>query len=254
MYKFFIPFIALSICLHASAQLTLSGVVLDNSKMNYVEGAAVFTNSGKVSLTDSLGKYKIAITPTDSVYFVYNNKPTQKFAVATIPNTDQFDISIQIPVKSKFSMLKEVIVQSKSYKRDSAENRNEYAKYFNFKPNGITTTVTPTGAVGMDATSLINMFRFKRNKQLKKFQIWLEKDEQEKYVNYRFSKRFVGRVTQLKGAMLDTFLVWYRPSYKFVASSTEITYNEYVLNASYHFKKIISAKGLGIGKKNEEDE
>ena len=251
MFKFFTFIFLLFIYGNVWAQPILSGTVLDKSKINYVEGAAVFTTSGKVALTDSLGKFTIAVKPTDSVYFVYNNKPTQKFAVAAIPNTEQFEISLHIPVKSKYTMLKEVVVQTKNYKRDSAENREAYAKYFNYKKPSIETSVNPGGGVGMDANALINMFRFKRNKQLKKFQIWLEKDEQEKYVNYRFSKKFVGRVTQLKSPMIDTFLLWYRPTYEFVINSTELQYNQFVLNASYHFKKIMNLPTKIIGKKEE---
>ena len=63
----------------------------------------------------------------------------------------------------------------------------------------------------------------------------------EKYVNYRFNKIFVRRVTQLKSPLLDTFLVWYRPTYEFASTSSELDFNQYILNASYHFKKTFIA-------------
>ena len=206
------------------------------------------STGGKITVTDSMGKYTIQAGAGDSLYFVYNNKPTQRFAVNKIPNTAQFNISLHIPIKSKYGILKEVVVFSKNYKQDSAENRQNYGEVFSYRKAGIQTSITPGGGVGLDANELINMFRFKRNKRLKAFQARLEADEKEKYITYRFSKIFVRRITQLQSPALDSFLVWYRPSYEFVSNSSEIEFNQYVLNASYHFKRTI---GTGEAKKED---
>jgi hypothetical protein len=233
---------------HAYTQVKVSGTVLDKSKINYVSGVSVISTSGKITLTDSLGHYNINTNKGDSLYFVYNNKPTQKFSVSTIPNTAQFDISIHLSVKSNYKVLKEVIVFSNGYKRDSLENRENYGEVFSYHKPRIETSITPGGGVGMDANELINMFRFRRNKRLQKFQERLENEEKEKYVSYRFNKTFVRRITQLKGVSLDTFLIWYRPSYEFASTSSLIEFNQFVLNASYYYKKIM---GIGEGKKEE---
>ena len=50
------------------------------------------------------------------------------------------------------------------------------------------------------------------------------------------NKNFVKRITQLQGAELDTFMVRYSPSYEFASMADEITFNKYILNASYRFK------------------
>ena len=220
-----------------TAQITVSGTVLDNSKVNFVEAVGVMSTGGKIAVTDSLGKYSIQAAADDSLYFIYNNKPTQKFAVNKISNTAQFDISLHIPVKSRYSLLKEVVVYSKNYRKDSAENRENYGEIFSYKKQGLQTSISPGGGVGLDANAIINAFRFKRNKRLKAFQQRLEEDEKEKYVNYRFNKIFVRRITQLQSPALDSFLVWYRPSYEFATASSEIEFNQYILNASYLFKK-----------------
>ena len=221
---------------------------MDNSKINFVEAVGVMSTGGKIAVTDSLGKYSIQASAEDSLYFIYNNKPTQKFAVNKIPNIAQFDISLHISVKSRYSLLKEVVVFSKNYKQDSAENRENYGEIFSYKKQGIQTSVSPGGGVGLDADELINAFRFKRNKRLKAFQKRLEADEKEKYINYRFNKIFVRRITQLQSPALDSFLIWYRPTYEFAATSSEIEFNQYILNASYHFKKTI---GIGEAKKEQ---
>lgn len=249
MHKYLLLILLLGICIAAEAQPELSGTVLDNSKKNYVEGVRVVSSNGHISFTDSLGHYSIPVAKGDSIFFMYNNKPTQKFAVSTITNLGQFDISLPITVRGKYTVLKEVTVFSKSYKQDSAENRETYNNVFSYHKPRVETSITPGGGVGMDLNELVNMFRFRRNRNLKAFQKRVEADEQEKYVNYRFSKKAVHRITQLNSPALDTFLVWYRPSYEFVAKSSEITFNQYVLNAYYQFHRL-----TGLGELKEEQE
>lgn len=221
----------------AKAQFTVSGNVLDKGKLNLVPDVKVVSTGGTMSMTDSMGRYTIIVKPGDSLYFVYNNKPTQRFPVDKISNSAQFDVSLHVFVNSKYTVLKEVVVFSKTYKEDSLENRQTYSDVFEYKKPGISTSINPGGAVGADVNELINFFRFKRNKRLKAFQNRLEDQEKERYVNYRFNKITVGRITGLKSPQIDSFLVWYRPSYEFAAAADEIAFNQYVLDAYYQFKK-----------------
>jgi len=243
----FIFFSSFSIVLRA--QYTVSGTVLDKSKINRVENVKVLSTGGMFTITDSMGRYSIMVKPGDSLTFVYKNKPTQPFAVNTINNLQQFDISLHLNIESKYSVLKEVIVYSKSYKEDSIENRQTYADIFRYEKPGISTSIAPGGAVGADVNELINIFRFRRNKRIKAFQQRLEMQEQEKYIDYRFNKITVGRITGLSGLALDSFLVWYRPSYDFTQLSSELAFNQYILNASYQYRKI-----MPIGEAKKEDQ
>lgn len=222
--------------LSVTAQVTVSGTVYDASKKNPVENVVIKSSAGKIAITDTLGRYNIKVDSADSLVFVYLNKSTQKFFVSQISNPQSFDISLQVNVKSKYNTLKEVVVISKSYQQDSVENRELYADFYNFRKPSFQTNVSPDGAVGADLDEIINIFRFKRNKRLKALRSRLEKQEQDKYVAYRFNKRFVGRITQLQGAELDSFMVKYLPSYEFASTADEVTFNRYVLNASYAFK------------------
>jgi hypothetical protein len=222
----------------AFSQIVVSGNVLDKSKLNYVEAVRVYSTSNKIAITDSLGRYSITVSKTDSIYFVYDTKPTQKFAVATIPNTNQFDISLAINVKGKHSVLKEVIVFGKYHKQDSLENRITYKNIFSHHKPRFETSYTPGGAAGFDANELFSLFTPKKNRRMQKLQEMLLRNEEEQYVNYRFNKNFVRRVTQIKGPALDTFMIKYRPSYFFVSTCSEIQFNQYILNASYQFKRL----------------
>ncbi len=229
----------LGISFQLQAQLLVSGTVYDISKVNYVENVRVVSSSGIFSITDSMGKYKIPVAEKDSLFFYYNNKPTQKFAVAQIADPFHFDICLHVPIKGKYSALKEVTVFSKSYKEDSINNRHNYSDIFDYKKPGLSPSISAEGTVGLDLDELINAFRFRRNKRLEAFQKRMETEEQERYVDFRFNKIFVKRISGMKSPLVDTFLKWYRPSYSFTKNCSELLFNKYVLDAQKQFEKIL---------------
>lgn len=238
-YRYFFLCLLFFLSSRGMGQLKIEGTVVDISKKNLVEGIRVVCTNGIFDITDSLGRFSLLANETDSIAFYYNNKPTQQFAVSQIPDPHHFVISIHVPVKSKYQMLSEVLVYSKTYRQDSLENRIENSKVFNYHNPGISSSMVPGGVPGADLDEIINIFRFKRNKRLRAFQKRLEEQEQERYVNYRFSKIFVQRITGLTGKYLDTFMVWYRPSYQFAHLADEIAFNQYILDASYQYRKIV---------------
>ena len=222
----------------AKGQFTVSGTVYDSSKIVPVRDVVVKSSSGTMATTDSLGHYNIIAGDKDSLTFIYLNKPTARFAVKQIENIGSFDISLHIRVNEKFRTLQEVRVFSKNFKQDSIANREQYAKIFNYQKPGIKTTTSDySGAAGMDLDEFINIFRFKRNKQLKYMQNRLLAQEQENYINFRFNKTLVKRITRLEGKNLDTFMVRYRPDFEFAHNSSTVIFYQYILNASYQFRR-----------------
>ena len=132
--------------------------------------------------------------------------------------------------------MKEVIVHTKTYREDSIENRETYAKVFSFHKPGLETSISPSGAVGADVDALFDMLKFRKNKSMKRFQLRLEIEEQEKYVTYRFNKALVKRITHLEGEQLNMFMIRYRPTYEFTSQADELLFNQYILNCSYKYK------------------
>lgn len=238
-YKIFFTAILISLLsLAVNGQLTVSGTVYDSTKSIPVKEVDIRATNGTSTTTDSNGHYSIVTSLKDSLTFFYKQKPTAKFAVAQIQNTGSFDISLHIRLTEKFKTLAEVKIYRKNYQQDSIENREQYAKLFNYHKPGIKpTTDNYTGAVGMDVNELINIFRFKRNRQMKKMQERLQEQEQENYINYRFNKSTVKRITRLQGKELETFMKIYRPDFNFTENSSLAGFYQYILNASYQFKK-----------------
>ena len=86
-------------------------------------------------------------------------------------------------------------------------------------------------------SKLINIFRFRKNRQNLAFQNRLIAEEEEKYVNYKFNSTLLKRVTGLSGAPLDKYKSMYRPSYEFLITASELAFYEYILNTADKFKK-----------------
>ncbi|MEO7766913.1 MAG: carboxypeptidase-like regulatory domain-containing protein [Ferruginibacter sp.] len=222
----------------ATAQLTVSGTVYDSTKIIPVPNVLVKSGIGTQATTDSTGRYEIVTTDKDSLTFIYNNKPTAKFAVRQIPNIGSFDISLHIRINERFKTMKEVKVYSKNYQQDSIENRQYYRKIFGFEKPGVSSSINPgTGSVGLDLDEFINIFRFRRNKQLRKMQNRLLEQEQENYIKYRFNKAAVKRITRLEGTELDRFMTLYKPDFEFTQMATTVEFYQYILTASYQYKK-----------------
>ncbi|MEP7141482.1 MAG: hypothetical protein ABI707_01370 [Ferruginibacter sp.] len=203
----------------------------------------VKSGSGTQAITDSTGHYDIVTKDGDSLTFIYHDKPTAKFAVKQIPDIGNFDISLHIRVVEKFQTMKEVKVYTKNFRQDSIENRQYYNKIFGYQKPGVSSSMNPgTGSVGLDLDEFINVFRFKRNKQLRKMQDRLLEQEQENYIKYRFNKTAVKRITRLEGDDLDNFMALYKPDFEFTQTATTVAFYQYILTASYQFKKDLLMK------------
>ncbi|MGN6533843.1 MAG: hypothetical protein ACTHK0_19030 [Ginsengibacter sp.] len=224
---------------HVSGQVMVSGNVYDSSKLYAIPDVTVFSTSGATTLTDSTGTYHILVKERDSLSFFYNGKSTIKFPVKSISNYTAFDISLRVKVKDKekYKLLNPVTVFMSSYQQDSLENRQEYAKIFGAEKPGIHSTYDPGGVAGLDLDALVGMFQFRKNKQQSAFRSRLLQEEQENYIDYRFSSKTISRITGFKGDTLEQYKKMYRPSYFFVVNSSLAEFYQYILSTSYAFKK-----------------
>ena len=206
-----------------------------DSTRNYpVELVTVLSTSGRGTVTNANGEYEIEVSEKDSIWFSYLNKPTVKFPVLKILNPLRFDISLQINIP----VLKEVKIRPRNYRQDSLQNREDYAKIFNYRKPGLS-AVTPQygAAAGFDLDEIINVFRFKRNRALQSFQNRLIVQEQDKFIDHRFNKGLVRRLTSLADQALDSFMQIYRPTYEFALLTGEYEFQKWIKDSGVRFKK-----------------
>lgn len=246
-----LPIIALFFLLYGgilrAQQFTLHGTVYDYYNRQPLEAVSVFCSCGENTITDSTGKYRIKVSQRDTVWFSYLGKNTTKYPVDTISNLSNFEIGLHIDV----AWLPNVKVQNRNYRLDSLQNRQDYAKIFNFRKPGLRISQNPPSSyvpgsvtAALDLDELINMFRFKRNRQMLSFQQRLIQQEQDKYVDHRFNKRIVRQLTHLENPALDTFMLFYRPAYDMVLQMNDLELGYYIEEC---YKLYLDNKRKGIG-------
>ncbi|RZS71929.1 hypothetical protein EV199_3842 [Pseudobacter ginsenosidimutans] len=208
----------------SQSRFKVSGRVVDVSKAVPLPSVTIMTTSGMGTVTDSLGRYSIPVLDTDSIWFSYLGKPTPKYAVKSIPNINQFELSLHVTVTN----LPAVTVKSPNYRMDSLQNRRDYDKYFNYQKPGLSPSINPDGRVGADLNELIGFFQFRRNKRMAQFRDRLIREEEEKYIDHRFSRPLIIKLTGLRGAELEAFMMQYRPSVWFVRVATDYEVGMYI--------------------------
>lgn len=230
--------IALLMCETVFSQIKIRGTVFDISKKRPLEGVSVMSTSGAGTVTDVLGNYTIKVSLEDSIYFSYLDKPTSRFPVKDMVATNNFDISLHVTS----NILPEVFVRPPDYRQDSIQNRKDYAKAFDFRRPGLSISSLPAGSggagVGVDLGELVNVFRFKRTKSILAFQERLEQQEQDKFVDRRFNKSLVKRITGLDGEDLTMFMKMYRPSYEFSVAASDYDFFENIKQNSLKFRAV----------------
>lgn len=221
-----------------SAQYTVKGTVYDSSRTYPLEAVSVMTSSGKFTTTSAAGAYTINVGEKDSIWFSYLGKPTIKFPVLKINDVNQFDIALKVPI----NVLKGVTVRPRNYREDSLQFRNDYRKGFDFqRPNVETlTSIGPNGA-GIDINELIRVFQFRKNKSMALFQKRLLRQEQDRFIDHRFNKALVLRLTGLTGEEQELFMNMFRPSYEFSLYTSDYDFQEYIKKCFDLYK---SRKGL----------
>ncbi len=208
----------------------MRGTVYDFANRRPIDAVSVICTCGTAVVTDSNGHYSIRISPKDSIYFSYLGKNTMKYPVDTISNVSQFEVGLHIDVK----WLPEVKVLSHNYRLDSIQNRRDYAKVFDYKKPGLTissnsgTYIPGSVTAGLDLDALINMFRFRRNRQMQSFQDRLLREEQDKYIDHRYSVHLVKQLTQLEDPELDSFMTAYRPDYELLQEMNDLELGYYI--------------------------
>ena len=218
----------------AAQQVTIHGTVFNMYKTRPLDGVSVICSCGTGTTTDSNGNYAIRVDVSDSLRFSYLGRATQMFPVSMMNATTGFDIALHV----KPTELSEVRVAPKNYRMDSLQNRKDYEKIFNYKKPGIELSDGSSGTgVGLDLDQIINMFRFKRNRRLLAFQERLVEEEHDKFIDHRFTRYIVKKITGLSGDAEDSFMFRFRPSFEFTKIATDYEFFDYIRLAYLEYQR-----------------
>ena len=177
-------------------------------------------------MTDSTGYYTLNVGEKDSIWFSFLGKPTPKYPVLKIADMNQFDIALRL----KPDVMREIRIKTRSYKEDSVQNRRDYARIFNYKkPSLGTMTSVISSGVGFDVQEIIRLFQFRKNQSMQRFKERLEQEERDKFIDHRFHKALVKKITGIeKEEELTNFMKRYRPTYEFTAGTSDYDFQYFI--------------------------
>jgi hypothetical protein len=211
------------------AQTMVKGTVYDVTQKIPLNAVSVVSKSGPQTVTDSIGNYKIIVNDRDSLYFSYLGKRSPWFAVSDMTNPWAFDVSLRVEAPE----LPPIYITKNSYREDSLQNRRDYEKIFDYHKPGISTSMngpeSGSAGVGLDLDDLINSFRFRYNNRQKGYQKFFEWEEHEKYVDHRFSKPLIKKLTNITDDQIPAFIKQYRPSYEFMEGTSDADLGVYIV-------------------------
>ncbi|MDP9080705.1 MAG: carboxypeptidase-like regulatory domain-containing protein [Bacteroidota bacterium] len=225
-----------SICCYSQQ---IRGTVIYNDTKLPVNGAMVSMGKHQ-AFTNSFGEFSIAASGNSDTlkvsFFGYKTFSTKVSVVMA---------HIHVELEAAKIQLQQVTIHANrelDFKKDSAANREFYAKQFNYKgprvidafvPRQITNT---SQLLSIDVGTLIRAL-IKKSTREYKFNKVLIRDEKTDYVNQKFSHGLVARVTGLKGDTLSNFIVNYRPTYEYAHKASDYEMEFYIKDCYQKFLK-----------------
>lgn len=219
MKRYLLIFLILIAAFRSHAQHTLSGKVRGEDSIAITGVSVSNKTSGFLTTSDSSGNYAISGNPGDTIVFRTLGYLQSIYVMVANKTTHQHTMvrqSIQ---------LQAVRIAGSNYKRDSANFHQEYANSLNFRRPKWYEVYTITA---VNINNLHKALSIKSNRKKMKFRKQLINYEHDEFVDYRYSREMVNKLTNLEGDSLSLFMEQYHPTYEFMKDATDYDIYEFI--------------------------
>ncbi len=165
----------------------------------------------KYDLSDVGGSYRIPAREGDLVIFSSAGYVTDTLLITSVMLGGDYPVFLE----ARIVTLKSVRIGSLSnYQLDSIERREDYKWVYDHGNEKLVEKERKGDGVGVN----ISLFRSgsRSDKEREVLKKRLIKEEEDHYIDFRYSREYVSRLTHLKGDSLEKFMEQYRPTYDFV--------------------------------------
>lgn len=216
-------------CMHANAQQFLTGKIYKANSTEHLVSVSIHNiTQQRYDLSEEDGSYRIQAAPGDHISFSSVGYKTDTITVTAALLTAAYPVYMDIRAQTLQSVR---VGQFSNYQLDSMDRRKEYAWVYEHE-NTPHLARDRQGADGVGVT--LNIFRNTSTaaKQRIRLSKRLEKEEEEYFVDSRYNKDYVTKITKLKGDSLADFMRRYRPSYDYCRKAANVDILVYI-NDSY---------------------
>src|SRR5258708_7181523 len=212
------------------AQQFLAGKVRKKETLDTLSSVSIYNQTKRMHrLSDEEGNYRIVAQPGDIVIFSCVGYHSDTITVSEKILGAEFPILLDLRPVS----LQPVTVGSLSnYQLDSLERRQIYSWIYGQEPQPVVERQRQGDGVGIELNVIPHgSSEVRQRLKLKKR---ILREEQQHYVNFRFSADYISRLTHLEGDSLKQFIVRYRPTYDFCRNAANVDILVYINDS---FKK-----------------
>src|SRR6201991_5224996 len=214
------PFVILLLLssIEGSAQQFLTGKIYKKNSAEPLISVSIHNISAqRYDLSEENGSYRIQVVPGDHVSFSSVGYIADTVTVTAAMLTADYPVYLDVRAQT----LKAVRVgEFSNYQLDSMDRRKEYSWVYD---HGNTPRVEhERKGDGVGVT--LNIFRnaSAKEKQREKLEKRLGKEEEEFYIDSRYNKDFVTKITHQRGDSLQQFMQKYRPSYDYCRKAANV--------------------------------
>lgn len=226
----FLIFFSQQVIAQQRREVSIIGRVYDADTHEPLFRASIMDiNTGKGTLSDSAGFYKIESSNQNSIVFSYLGYFSDTSVINGLYLRQKLDIPLR---KNKFSIAPvEIIGHRPDYALDSEQRRYWFGNALDQEK------VTGLNAVEHPITALYDAISG-RQKRVWRFQKDYRQYENRLYIESRVRPGLIEQLFGLKGDSLNAFMVWYNPPYLFVRNASEYTLLEDIKHAIQLFRHV----------------
>jgi len=201
-----------------SAQTFLTGKVRKKESTEYLVSVSIQNiTQRKYDLSDERGNYQIPAKEGDQLAFSSVGYRTDTLIVTPVMLAGDCPIFLEPRVETLRSFQ---VGSLSNYQLDSMARREEYKWIYEHGNVQRVEKERKGDGVGIS----LDLFRNASRKDMdrEKLKKRLIREEQEHYIDYRYSREYVSRLTHLKGDSLQKFMEQFRPSYDYTRKAATV--------------------------------
>lgn len=221
----------------------IKGVILREDSLSPIYGVVVYNKNGFLgTLSNKIGNFKMRVKPGDTLQITHLGYISQLivFDESTIVANEKYTIILKIRSYELPSIdVRRYRIRDKYRQQPSTMRRTDNITYdagaIRFENSG-PYYFNPWGSAGANSLAMpvfgipIGDWRAaKRELQLAKVRLEEAKDNKKKYINRKYSRELVNKLTGLKGNELENFMNFCKPSDETVMKVTEYELTYYIL-------------------------
>jgi hypothetical protein len=222
---------AIAIGVSFAQEKEVEGIVFDKDTQFRLTRVNIKNLRTNVSIYNTTkGEFKLSVREGDNIVAVISG-----YRLDTITYTNQ--TALLFYLQRLAIPLQQVVVTDSvlSAKRRYEEMRRQFNS-LNRLGNNKDLLAIGSGSVGFSIDALWSAFS-KEGKNARRLMDVMERDYKNNFIDEKFSKTLITRVTGLKGDKLEVFIHNYRPSYYFVYGASEYDLVSYIKMAFIRFNK-----------------